>query len=295
MAQAIASQAVSKPKKRKIAEPGFEFAISVVLVCAMVATFIPIFYVFLISLSPKAGDISPSGWNFEAYKTLIANSRFYRALLNSILITLGGVTISVIMTVMTAYPLSRANLPGRQFFMVVMLAAFLFGAGLIPGFMLVKGVGLYGTWWSLWLPVAISVYNTFVMKAFFQGIPPSLIDAAEIDGASEWQILTLVVLPLSTPILLTVGMFYGVGYWNDFFAPILYLNKDDQMPLPVLLRDIITGASGADFTDSSFFSRTHLEALKMAAVFLTMLPMLIVYPWIQRHFTKGVLLGSVKE
>lgn len=269
------------------------------MVLAIILTLVPFWYVVMISVTPLGMKpslfLSPADWKFEAYKQLVGNPLFFRATMNSFAITLSGVAVSLIMTVLTAYPLSRPSLPGRQIFILMTLFTFLFSAGLIPSFLLVKDLHLYGTWWALILPGAVSVYNMFVVKAFFQNLPDGLIEAAQLDGASEFQILMKVVLPLSKPILLTMGLFYAVGYWNEFFQPILYLNDQRLMPLPVLLRDILTGAAGADFTEGSFFSDTTLESLKMAAVILSMLPMLMVYPWIQRYFTKGVLLGSVKE
>jgi putative aldouronate transport system permease protein len=285
--------------RKKVKEPGFELMVTLILLVALVATIIPVWYALAVSVTPLGKTpglfTPPWEWSASAYAQLTSNTRFLQAFVNSVLITVGGVAISLVLTVLTAYPLSRSTLPGRNIFMTILLLAFLFGAGMIPTYLLVKDLNLLNTWWAIWLPTAISVYNTFVMKAFFQAIPTSLFDAAEIDGASEWQILTRILLPLSTPILLTIGLFYAVYYWNEFFNPILYLNKQELMPLPVLLRDILIGASGSDFTEGSFFSNTTFDALKMAAVFLSMIPMLLVYPWIQRYFTRGVLLGSVKE
>lgn len=285
---------------RKIKEPGFELVVRLILLVALIATLVPMWYAFSVSVTPLGktpGLLTPPWeWSWLAYLQLTSSNRFLVALLNSVLITLGGTAISLVLTVLMAYPLSRKTLPGRNFFLTILILAFLFGAGLIPTYLLVKDLGLINTWWSIWLPVAISVYNTVFMKSFFENLPSSLFDAAEIDGASEWQVLSRIVLPLSTPILLTIGLFYAVGYWNEFFTPILYLNRQELMPLQVFLRDILTGASSSEFTaEGGFFSSTPFDALKMAAVFLSMLPMLLIYPWIQRYFTKGMLLGGVKE
>ena len=286
--------------RRKIKEEaGFEFGVSVYLWLAILVTLLPIWYVLMISLTPLKVSpsliIAPWDWTIEAYRQLTNSPRFLRATINTILITVLGVFISLIATVLTAYPLSKPKLPGRNFFVFLALFVFLFNAGLIPSFLLVKDLGMLNTWWSLILPVAISVYNLFVVKAFFQNLPPSLIEAAQIDGASEMQILWRVVLPLSTPILMTVGLFYAVGYWNEFFTAILYMSDKDLMPLSVFLRDVLSGAENAEFSEGNFYSTTSQEGFKMAAVVLTMVPMLLVYPWIQRYFTKGVLLGGVKE
>jgi putative aldouronate transport system permease protein len=145
------------------------------------------------------------------------------------------------------------------------------------------------------LPSAVSVYNTLVMKGFFEGLPEELKEAARLDGASEIQILWQVILPLSKPILLTIGLFYAVAMWNEFFTPILYLNDYNLMPLPVLLRNILMASNINEYLEYDAFSSAPIQAFKAASVFITMLPMVAIYPWIQRYFTKGQLLGGVKE
>jgi putative aldouronate transport system permease protein len=144
------------------------------------------------------------------------------------------------------------------------------------------------------LPPAVSVYNTLVMMGFFEGLPEELKESARLDGANELQVLLRIILPLSKPILLTIGLFYAVYFWNEFFTPILYLNDNDLIPLPVLLRNILISASFNEYVEYNAFSSSSLESLKSAGVLITMLPMLMLYPWIQRYFTKGTLVGGVK-
>jgi putative aldouronate transport system permease protein len=177
----------------------------------------------------------------------------------------------------------------------LILFTFLFNAGLIPTFLVVRDLGLLNTYWAVLLNGAVSVYNLFVMISFFQNLPESLEEAARLDGANELQILRHVVLPLSKPILLTIGLFYGVANWNGFFEPILFLSDRQMMPLPVVLRDILSGLNAAEYVDAAAVQSAPAEALKMAAVVITTLPMLVAYPWIQRYFTQGVLVGGVKE
>ncbi len=239
--------------------------------------------------------LPPWKWSFEAYAQLVEQPSIWRAAFNSVLLTVVGVIISLTLTVMTAYPLARRDLPGRNLFVMLILFTFLFNAGLVPTFLVVKDLGLLNTYWAVWLNGAISVYNLLVMKTFFQGLPESLEEAARIDGANDWQVLWHVVLPLSRPILLTIGLFYGVANWNNFFEPILFLSDRSLMPLPVVLRDILTGLNVAEYIEGGAVQKAPAEALKMASVVLITLPMLLVYPWIQRYFTKGVLIGSVKE
>ncbi len=216
-------------------------------------------------------------------------------MLNSIIITLSGTALSLVLTIPLAYGLSNRNLPGRRIIMLLILFTFLFHPGLVPTYLLVTDLKLTNNFLAIILPPAISVYNTLVMMSFFEGLPDELKEAARIDGANELQVLWRVVLPLSKPIILTIGLFYAVYFWNEFFTPILYLNDNTLMPLPVLLRNILISASFNEYVEFNAFSSTSIESLKSAGVLLTMLPMLLVYPWIQRYFTKGTLLGGVKE
>jgi putative aldouronate transport system permease protein len=219
---------------------------------------------------------------------------FPRAALNSIIITLLGTAISLVLTVPLAYGLSTRNLPGRKLLMTLVLFVYLFSPGLIPIYLLITGMNLTNNYLAIILPPAVSVYNTLVMMSFFEGLPEDLKDAARIDGANELQVLWHVILPLSKPILLTIGLFYAVYFWNEFFTPLLYLNDNDLMPLPVLLRNILISASFNEYVEYNAFSSSSIESLKAAGVLITMIPMLLVYPWIQRYFTKGTLVGGVK-
>ncbi len=239
--------------------------------------------------------LSPTRWTFEAFRQLLGHSLFPRAALNSVIITLLGVSISLTLTVPLAYGLSTRNLPGRKLIMTLVLFTYLFSPGLIPVYLLITGMKLTNNFLAIILPPAVSVYNTLVMMSFFEGLPEELKDAARIDGANELQVLWHIILPLSKPILLTIGLFYAVYFWNEFFTPILYLNDSKLMPLPVLLRNILISASFNEYVEYNAFSSSSLESLKAAGVLITMIPMLLVYPWIQRYFTKGTLVGGVKE
>ncbi len=239
--------------------------------------------------------LSPLKWTTEAFRQLLSHPLFPRSVLNSTIITVGGTAISLVLTVPLAYGLSNRTLPGRKFILFFILFTFLFHTGLVPVYLLVTGLKLTDNFLAIMLPPAVSVYNTLVMMAFFEGLPDELKEAARLDGANEMEVLWYVILPLSKPIVLTIGLFYAVHFWNEFFTPILYLNDNNLMPLPVLLRNILISASFNEYVEFNAFSSTFIEALKAAGVLLTMLPMLIVYPWIQRYFTKGTLVGGVKE
>jgi putative aldouronate transport system permease protein len=239
--------------------------------------------------------LPPNQWTLEAFRQLLGHSFFPRAALNSVIITLMGTVISLVLTVPLAYGLSTRTLPGRKVIMTLVLFTYLFSPGLIPVYLLITGMNLTNNYLAIVLPPAVSVYNTLVMMSFFEGLPDDLKEAARLDGANELQVLWHVILPLSKPILLTIGLFYAVYFWNEFFTPLLYLNDNDLMPLPVLLRNILISASFNEYVEYNAFSSSSIESLKAAGVLITMIPMLLVYPWIQRYFTKGTLVGGVKE
>jgi putative aldouronate transport system permease protein len=281
----------------------FQILVNVFLASVLVAIVIPIWRVLMMSLTPLGyGNdptfglwIPPWRWSFEAYKQLFQHPAFVQATFNSVKITLGGTLINMVLTTPLAYVLSNPRLPGRKFLMGFILVPFLFQAGLIPTYMVVQRMGLVDSLFAIILPSAISVTNTFVMKGFFEGLPEELEEAARLDGANDLQVLWHVILPLSKPILLTISLFYAVALWNEFFTPILYLNDNNLQPLPVLLRNILLAANINEYVESDAFSNAPIQAFKAASVFITMLPMVVVYPWIQRYFTKGTLLGGVKE
>ncbi len=282
----------------------FQLFINAFLVLFLLVILIPMWRVMMMSVTPlgyAAEDTSfgmlipPWRWSFEAYSQLLTHPNFLNAVWNSIQITVLGTSLSLILTVPLAYVLSIKTLPGRGILINFILLTYLFSAGMIPTYLVVNTLDLTNHLAAVFVPVAIGVYNVLLMKGFFEGLPVELEEAARLDGASELQVLLQVILPLSKPILLTIGLFYGVFYWNEFFYPILYLNDNNLMPLPVLLRNILMASSLNEYVESDAFSAAPIQSLKAAGVFITMLPMVAVYPFIQRYFTKGTLTGSVKE
>lgn len=280
----------------------FQFLVDNYLVVILILMVLPLWRVFMLSVTPQV-DLSdrsfgmlvpPNRWSLAAYKQFLTHPSFLVAAGNSFLILAMGVSLSLFLTVPLAYVLSVRNLPGRRLLHTLIMIPFLFNPGLIPSYLVVTGLGLYDRLLAVVIPGAINVYNVFVMKNFFEGLPEELKEAARIDGASELYILFKVVIPLSKPILLTIGLFYGVHYWNDFFNAILYLGDARLQPLPILLRNILQAANFNEYVDIDVFSEARMESLKAASVFLTALPMLLIYPWIQRYFTKGTLSGGLK-
>ncbi|GHO83278.1 carbohydrate ABC transporter permease [Dictyobacter formicarum] len=290
-------------KRSKTSISPFDWGLAAFLVIVILVTFVPVWYAVVVSVTPLELTktvgynlfLSPLNWSFAAYTQLFSQDSFLQALWNSVVLTSMAIVVNMILTTLTAYGLIFKDLPGRNLMLTLILFTFLFNAGLVPTYILVKNLNLLDSYLAIILPNAVSVYNMLVMRAFFQNIPASLRESAIVDGANEFQVLWRIVLPLSKPILLTIGLFYAVTQWNDFFNPILYLSNNDLMPLPVLLRNILTAGNINDYVEINSLFTAPQDALKMAAVILTMLPMLAVYPWIQRHFTKGVLVGSVKE
>ena len=281
----------------------YQIIVAILLLLVLIVIIIPFWRVVVTAFTPldiytQRGVpffLSPFDWTLTAFEQLLGHPLFLRALLNSVIITVGGAALSLILTVPLAYGLSTHTLPGRRLIMLLILFTFLFHTGLVPVYLLVTSLKLTNNFLAVILPPAVSVYNTLVMMSFFEGLPEDLKEAARMDGANELQVLFYIILPLSKPIVLTIGLFYAVYFWNEFFTPILYLNDNDLMPLPVLLRNILISASFNEYVEYNAFSSSAIESLKSAGVLLTMLPMLLVYPWIQRYFTKGTLVGGVKE
>ncbi len=281
----------------------FQFLVNGFLITLLVVVLIPLWCVFVMSVTPLHYIdtktlglwLDPRLWSFEAYKQLLSHPSFIRATTNSLIITSVGTTVNLFLTVPFAYALSNPDLPGRKFFITMALIPFLFNAGVIPTYLVVQKMSLIDTYWAVILPGGINIYNLLVMKSFFEGLPDELKEAARLDGANELQVLWHVVLPLSKPILLTVGLWYAVGHWNEFFNAILYLNDAKLQPLPLLLRNILLAANINEYVEYDAFSSAPVSAFRAASVFLTMLPIILIYPRVQRYFTKGTLLGGVKQ
>ncbi|MDR0377647.1 MAG: carbohydrate ABC transporter permease [Spirochaetaceae bacterium] len=238
--------------------------------------------------------LAPWKWSTAAYRALLGNNGFLNAFLNSLKIFAMGVASALFLTVPLAYVLSVKTLPGRKLLTIFVLLPYLFNVGIIPNYLLVTKLGLTNTLAAIFLPGAISTYNCLIMRGFFEGIPEELKESARIDGAPEWKVLLQIILPVSKPILMTIGLYYGVSFWNDFFNAMLYLNRNELQPLPILLRNILMASGMNEFVEVSAFGNANVQAIKAASVFMSAIPMIIAYPFIQKYFTKGTLLGSVK-
>ncbi|MDF2650265.1 MAG: transporter permease [Paenibacillus sp.] len=248
-------------------------------------------------LTARGFFLIPTEYSLNAYKYIFTSNTLLRSIMVSVYITAAGTLVNLFFTVTMAYPLARKTLNGRKTILNLVIFSMLFSGGIIPTFLLVKNLGLLDSYWALMLPGAISAFNLIIVKNFFQELPPGLEEAARIDGCTEVGVLWKIVLPLSKPVLATFGMFYAVGHWNSFFTALLYINDSEKWPLQVLLRQIILlsqGSIGDSAQLDPMFVQPPEQAVKMAAIVVGTIPILLVYPFLQKHFAKGVLLGSVK-
>lgn len=236
----------------------------------------------------------PQDPTVEAYRSIFRGGIVTRALVISIAITVVGTFVSLVTTVLTAYGLSRRESLWNRPLLMVVLLTFLFTPGIIPSYLMVRQLGLLDNYAALILPTAISAFNVVIIRGFIMGIPQELIDAARIDGAGEWRTLTRIVLPLSKASIAVVGLFYAVGYWNSFFNALLYLSDQAKWPLQLVLRTYVLQGSPLAGADVGGAVPPPQQAIQMAVVVVAVVPILCVYPFLQRHFTKGVLTGAVK-
>ncbi|MBD2871687.1 carbohydrate ABC transporter permease [Paenibacillus arenilitoris] len=236
----------------------------------------------------------PTTFSLDAYTFIFSTPTIFRGLSVSIGTTFAGTAVSMILTALMAYGLSRKYLLGRGFINFIIVFSMLFSGGMIPTFLVVKAVGLIDSYWSLIIPGAISAFNLIIMRNFFQALPDSLEESAKIDGANDLRILWKIMLPLALPSIATLSLFYAVTYWNTYTSAILYLTDSLKWPLQVLLRQIVIVSSGMQGDTASVDVVPPAMTIKMAVIMVATAPMLAAYPFVQRHFTKGALLGAVK-
>ncbi|MFK7693081.1 carbohydrate ABC transporter permease [Paenibacillus sp. HJGM_3] len=274
-----------------------------VLACISLTCLLPIVHLIAVSFSDAhevlSGNVSlwPVNFTFEPYKVLVKGTSIVRAFVNSLVITVVGVCLSMLFTVLAAYPLSKSYFIGRRFYSLAVIFTMLFGGGLIPTYLTVKTLGLINSYWSLWMLGLISVFNLLVMKSYFEGLPDELEEAGRIDGCGEWRMLVQIVLPLSMPMLAAIALFYGVGFWNSFMNVLIYITDSTKVNLPVLVQQMLrsqTFLAEMSYERPEDSAMLTPESVRAAGLMVMILPMLIVYPFIQKYFVKGVLIGAVK-
>ncbi|WP_432542053.1 carbohydrate ABC transporter permease [Kineococcus sp. SYSU DK002] len=273
--------------------------LALVLICA--AVLVPLYTILLTSLSTqdtitRAGGLVlvPGEVTLDAYRQVLGGGVVTRAVLVSVGITTVGTAVSMVVSVLGAYGLSRPGSYGHRTILFTLLITMFFGAGMIPTYLLVSSLGLIDSYWSLILPTAVSAFNVLLLRGFFTGIDASLIDSARIDGAGDWRILTRIVLPMSKAVTAVIALFYAVGYWNAFFQATLYINDSTKQPLQVVLRSFVL--QGVDVPGAVDVGSGQVASLavQMAVVVIAIVPVLLVYPFVQRHFSSGVMIGAVK-
>ncbi len=290
-------------KRQTSGETAFMTTLYISLTLITILIVIPFWYVFSVSVTPYSifsemnGMISfPRSFSLEYYAYLLKKgSLIYQAYWNTIRNTLGGVALSLLLTTTAAYALAEKRLPGRRILILFFVFTMLFRGGLIPTYITVKQLGLLNTDYVLIIIMAFSAFNMIIMKSFFEGIPDSLRESAAIDGASEVRVLWQIALPLSLPAVASVGLLYMVVYWNDFFNALLYLTDWNKAPVQLVLRTIIANSSlPPELLENAGSTPPPTIGIQMAGIIIVALPMLVIYPFIQKYFEQGMLIGSIK-
>ncbi|WP_261301364.1 carbohydrate ABC transporter permease [Paenibacillus andongensis] len=290
---------LQKSKGDKVADT----AINTVLALFALVTLFPLYYVVVVSLTPyievmKNGGfvIWPEHLTFQAYKEIFGSARIPQALKITVFITIVGTTLNLVVTTLLAYPLSKKSVPGRNFILMALVFTMIFSGGIIPLYIMVRSLGLYDSVWALVIPGMVSTFNLLIVKTYFENLPSEVEEAAKVDGCGDIQTLFRIVLPLSAPIMATIGLFYGVTHWNEYFKGIFYISDKTLMPMQVVLRSMIQAPNVSSELSINSLALDALppETIKMAVVVVATLPLLIIYPFLQKYFVKGALLGSVK-
>lgn len=280
------------------------FILNVGMLLVSIVTLYPFWHVLMYSLSdPRLAMggglfLWMKGFSLTSYELLLQSKGIYYAYGNSIFRLVIGTAINIVLTAMLAYPLSIRRFVGRNFITLMIFFTMLFSGGMIPTYLIVKELGLIDSIWSLIIPTALSAWNLIILKNYFQSLPAELEESANIDGAAPIRILFSVILPVSGPVIAAIALFYGVAHWNSYFDAILYINSDAKQVLQVFLRTMLQSSSlqqvqGAESLASSIGMVTE-ESVKMATVVVSVLPMLLVYPFLQKYYVKGVMVGSIK-
>ena len=291
-------------RKKSRGDKAFDIALIIIGLLIMVVIAYPLYFVIIASFSqPEAvlgGKLRflPIGFNIESYKMVLSERKVWVGYRNTLLYTVLGTCINLVLTTLAAYALSRKDMPWRTPLTFVISFTMLFGGGMIPVYMVVRGLHLTDTLWAMVIPNAIATYNLLVMKNYFQSsIPEELQEAAAIDGCSHFKTLIKVVLPLSTPILAVIVLFYAVGHWNAFFNAVIYLRNQELFPVQIVLRDILLQNSleavGGDLT-GMYEKVMRGETMKYALIIVASAPVIIMYPFVQKYFVKGIMVGAIK-
>ncbi|HCM28122.1 MAG TPA: sugar ABC transporter permease [Treponema sp.] len=290
--------------QKKLGSRAFDVANLIALAALVFVTIYPLYYIGIVSISDgtavNRGDVRllPVDPTFEAYLTVFRNKDIWRAYSNTIIYTVAGTLINLFFSSLCAYPLSRKDFYGRSVFTFIIALTMFLSGGMIPLYIVVRKLRLIDTMWALVLPGAVNTFNMIIMRTFFQGIPASLHESARIDGANDIRVLRSIVLPLSMPIMATMTLFYAVQHWNSFFNALIYLNTKAKYPVQIMLRNIVVASEFADQQADIGSVSTNFNVVaqnyKYAVIMITVLPIICAYPFLQKHFAKGAMIGAIK-
>ena len=294
-------------KDKSLSSKVFDFFLYSMCVVVLIAVLAPVLNIFAVSFSSydafARGDVGllPVEFSTKAYETIIRDGNVLQGLKYSVIYTGLGTLVNILLTVITAYPMSRKEMPFRNAISIFFAFTMFFGGGMIPTFLLVQKLGLYDSIWAMIIPGAMQIYNMIIMRTYFQSIPGELMEAARIDGTNEWQTLWQIVLPLSTPVLAILALYYGLGHWNDYFTGLIYLNSRQYQPLQIFLREILIqnaefemGTGDTLALEDSMRRVYMLQVMRYGLIVVSSVPMLILYPFVQRYFVQGVMIGALK-
>jgi len=297
-----------KRKRGSIHRGADDYAVSTIayLVAGVFALvcFVPFLLVIVYSFTPfdlylkNHFDFFPERYTLDAYRMVLDYPYIWSGYRNTLIIASAGTVLSMILLVLTAYPLTKKDLKGQKVIMMLWIVTMFFSGGMIPDYFLVRSLGLLNTRWALILPGLLGCYNLILMRNYIEGLPSALEEAALIDGANDLQVLVRIVLPLCLPILATLGLFTIVGYWNSYFSAIMYMTKRNMWPLQLVLREIIFEGSAAEMQAAGTVADDNITSpflLRMASIVVATVPIMLVYPFLQKYFMSGLVLGGVKE
>jgi len=287
--------------KRTLSDCVLDVFIYAIIIVITIVAVIPIWNAFVVSVTPAyeqnlSFKLWPKTFDFGAWLSILSSEYMWRCFFNTAIRTVIGTLLSLLLTILTAYPLSKKRLPLRRFFNFLLTGTMIFSGGMIPGFILVKSLGLIDSLWALLLPCAISAFNVIVMRSFFESIPDSLEESASLDGANDFYILFKIILPLSLPSIATIALWLAVMHWNSWFDVLLYINDRNKYVLQMVLKEFqeMNNIENMELGVPDIAPPTT-EAVQNASTLFVTIPILLVYPFVQKYFIKGVTVGAVKE
>ena len=282
----------------------FDICLYIVFILLAVLMIYPLYYVVIMSLAntvalaKHAPYILPYSVDLTGYETIFKDATFFQALGTTLFVTVVGVAINMTLSILGAYALSKKYLPGRNLFLGIILFTMLFSGGLVPSYLNIKSLGLINNVWTMILPTAIGTYYMIIMKNYFLSLPESLEEAAKLDGANAFAILIKIVVPISKPFIATFSLFYAVERWNEWYNAMLYISKKTYQPLQIYLRELLVNLNSQLSAQAQMMmgetQKIQASTVQMACIVVTMVPILCIYPFVQKHFVKGIMVGGIK-